>query len=80
MAKTTTPVADQYVSENIWLVVYPVVELVRADSAEDAEAIIHNALEDVGFTPYSEGDGIVVDESEPVPEASLFTPHRCPGR
>lgn len=61
----------------IWNVGYAVVELIEADTADEALSIIRAALGKAGFTPYDEADETnVAFESEPIPPESLFDPNR----
>lgn len=57
-------------------VLIPAVALIEAPTAAEAERILERALNAAGILPYE--DDRDVFESEPVDQASLFTPHRCP--
>lgn len=55
----------------IYNVVTRVVELVEADSADEAISKLHTALDRAGFAPYLDGTPANAFESEPLDAVSL---------
>lgn len=73
MTLTPSPAASDALP--VWNVAVPAVALVRAATREDAIAIVAAALTAAGLEAHEEGRDAF--ESEPVPTAWEFAPHRC---